>query len=243
MPIVKLGVNIDHVATLRQARRDVDPDPVSAARVARAAGADLIVCHLRQDRRHIQDKDLHALRKVLKTGLHLEMADRPEMLKVALDVLPDWVCLVPESPTEVTTEGGLDLKGSGAGTLAKTIKRLKDAGVGVSLFVDPEAVPVRMAHNLGADAVELCTSQYAKAIGRHRQHTELEKIELAGYLAHELKLELHAGHALDYANVVPVAQIPHMRCLNIGFAIIARSLFMGLKPAVAEMKRLLQQQL
>ncbi|TBR24394.1 pyridoxine 5'-phosphate synthase [bacterium] len=239
MANIKLGVNIDHVATLRQARRDVDPDPVSAARVARSAGADLIVCHLRQDRRHIQDKDLHNLRKVLKTGLHVEMADRPEMVKIALDVRPDWVCLVPETPTEVTTEGGLDLK-SGK-SLEKTVKKLRDAGIGVSLFVDPEAVAVRMAHNFGADAVELCTAEYAKSVGRHRQHTELERLQLAGYLAHELKLELHAGHALDYSNVVPVAQIPDVRCLNIGFAIISRSIFMGLKPAVIEMKRLIQQ--
>lgn len=239
MANVKLGVNIDHVATLRQARREVDPDPVSAARVARGAGADLIVCHLRQDRRHIQDKDLHNLRKVLKTGLHLEMADRPEMLKVALAVKPDWVCLVPETPDEVTTQGGLDLKA--AKGVEKTVKKLKDAGVGVSVFVDPEAVAVRMAHNYGADAVELCTSEYAKSVGRHRQHTELERLQLAGYLAHELKLELHAGHALDYSNVAPVAQIPHMKCLNIGFAVIARSIFMGLKPAVVEMKRLIQQ--
>lgn len=239
MANVKLGVNIDHVATLRQARREVDPDPVSAARVARAAGADLIVCHLRQDRRHIQDRDLHNLRKVLKTGLHVEMADRPEMLKIALAVKPDWVCLVPETPDEVTTQGGLDLKA--AKGVEKTIKKLTDAGIGVSVFVDPEAVAVRMAHNFGADAVELCTSEYAKSVGRHRQHTELERLQLAGYLAHELKLELHAGHALDYSNVAPVAQIPHMKCLNIGFAVVARSIFMGLKPAVIEMKRLIQQ--
>ncbi|MDE2292112.1 MAG: pyridoxine 5'-phosphate synthase [Elusimicrobia bacterium] len=242
MANVKLGVNIDHVATLRQARREVDPDPVSAARVARAAGADLIVCHLRQDRRHIQDKDLANLRKVLKTGMHVEMADRPEMVKTALSVRPDWVCLVPEREDEVTTEGGLDLKAVKGGSLEKTIKRLKDAGVGVSLFVDPEAVAVRQAHNMGADAVELCTSAYAKAVGRHKQQTELERLELAGYLTHELDLELHAGHALDYSNVVPVAQIPHMRCLNIGFAIISRSIFMGLKSAVGEMKRLILQQ-
>ena len=239
MANVKLGVNIDHVATLRQARQEVDPDPVSAARVARAAGADLIVCHLRQDRRHIQDRDLHNLRKVLKTGLHLEMADRPEMVKIALSVKPDWVCLVPETPEEVTTQGGLDLKASKG--VEKTVKKLKGAGIGVSLFVDPEAVAVRMAHNYGADAVELCTSEYAKAVGRHRQHTELERLQLAGYLAHELKLELHAGHALDYANVVPVAQIPSLRCLNIGFSVISRSIFMGLKPAVIEMKRLILQ--
>lgn len=238
MQQVKLGVNIDHVATLRQARREMEPDPVNAARIAKNAGADLIVAHLRQDRRHVQEKDLFALRKMLKTGLHLELANMPEMVKLGLKIKPDWVCIVPESPDEVTTRGGLNLKADKAPAIEKTIKRLKKAGVGVSLFVDPEAVSVRMAHNMGADAVELCTSSYAAAVGKHRQMTELEKLELAGYLSHELKLELHAGHDLDYANVGPVARIPHMRCLNIGFSIVARSVFTGFKIAVAEMKKL-----
>lgn len=236
---IKLGVNIDHVATLRQARLEVDPDPVMAARTARSAGADLIVAHLRQDRRHIQEKDLLALRKLYKSGLHLELSNHPRMIAAGLKVRPDMVCLVPEAPDEVTTQGGLDLSGGRHKALEKTVARLKKAGIGVSLFIDPEAVGVRMAHNMGADAVELCTSGYAESSGKHRQRVELEKLELAGYLAHELGLELHAGHALDYANVVPVARIPHMRCLNIGFAIIARSVFAGLRSAVAEMRRLI----
>ncbi|HBL16583.1 MAG TPA: pyridoxine 5'-phosphate synthase [Elusimicrobia bacterium] len=235
---IKLGVNIDHVATLRQARQEMDPDPVVAARIARGAGADLIVAHLRQDRRHVVERDLQELRKLLKTGLHLELANVPEMIRIGLSVRPDWICIVPESPDEVTTQGGLSLKADKAAALEKTIKQIKRAGVGVSLFVDPEALGVRMAHNLGADAVELCTAEYASAVGKHHQTTELEKLELAGYLAHELKLELHAGHGLDYTNVVPVAQIPDMACLNIGFSIVSRSIFTGFKLAVAEMKKL-----
>jgi pyridoxine 5-phosphate synthase len=236
---IKLGVNIDHVATLRQARREVDPDPLVAARVARQAGADLIVCHLRADRRHIQEEDLKGLRKMLKSGMHVELSSAPKMIAIGAKIKPDWVCIVPETPTEITTEGGLQLKGARALAIEKSVAKLKKAGVGVSLFVDPEAVAVRMAHKLGADAVELCTDSYAKAVGKHKQRTELEKLELAGYLATELKLELHAGHALDYTNVGPVAQIPNLKCLNIGFSIIARSVFTGLKGAVSEMKKLI----
>jgi len=236
---IKLGVNIDHIATLRQARREVDPDPLVAARVARQAGADLIVCHLRADRRHVQEEDLKGLRKMMKSGLHVELSSAPEMVRIGAKIKPDWVCFVPETPSEITTEGGLQLKGGQAATLEKSIKKLKKVGVGVSLFVDPEAVAVRMAHNLGADAVELNTDSYAKAVGKHKQRTELEKLELAAYLATELKLELHAGHALDYTNVGPVAQIPNLKCLNIGFSIIARSVFTGLKGAVSEMKKII----
>lgn len=236
---IKLGVNIDHVATLRQARREVDPDPVVAARVARSAGADLIVTHLRQDRRHIQEADLLALRKMSKTGLHMELADAPAMIAAGLKVKPDSVCIVPESAKELTTQGGLNLKNGQAASIGRAVARLKKAGIEVSLFVDPDAVSVRTAHNLGADAVELCTAAYAKTVGKHLQRTELEKIELAAYLAHELDLDIHAGHGLDYHNVVPIAAIPNMKCLNIGFAIVARSLFAGMRNAVAEMKKLI----
>ncbi|MFA6029769.1 MAG: pyridoxine 5'-phosphate synthase [Elusimicrobiota bacterium] len=237
---VKLGVNIDHVATLRQARGEMDPDPVSAARICRQAGADMIVAHLRQDRRHIQEKDLEGLRKLFKRGLHLELADVPEMIGVALEVKPDSVCIVPENPSEVTTQGGLNFAALDSSSLTKTCAKLRKAGIGVSLFVDPDALSVRKAKALGADAVEICTARYADAAGHHRQQAELEKISLAAYLAEELELELHAGHGLDYTNVVPIAAIPQVRCLNIGFSIIARSLFTGLKPAVGEMKKLIQ---
>lgn len=235
---VKLGVNIDHIATLRQARGGVDPDPIGAARICRAAGADVIVAHLRRDRRHIQERDLHELRKLFKRGLHLELSTAPEMLAVGVQVRPDSVCLVPENPGEVTTQGGLDLK-KHEKAVAKACEKLRKAGIGVSLFVDPDALSVRAAKSLGADAVELCTLRYAKTTGKHSQQEELEQISLAAYLAEELELELHAGHDLDYSNVGPVAQIANMRCLNIGFAIVARSVFTGLKAAVAEMKRLI----
>jgi pyridoxine 5-phosphate synthase len=234
---IKLGVNIDHVATLRQARKEMDPDPIGAARVARTAGADSIVAHLRQDRRHIQDKDLFLLRKLFKSGLHLELANTPEMIGIGLKVEPDTICIVPESPDEVTTQGGLNLRKGDMKSLENTILRLKNAGIEVSLFVDPDALSLRTAYNLGADAVELCTSAYAETVGKHKQREEIEKLELAAYLARELKLELHAGHGLDYTNVVPVARIPHMACLNIGFSIIARSMFTGLRQAVAEIDR------
>jgi pyridoxine 5-phosphate synthase len=234
---LKLGVNIDHVATLRQARRDIDPDPVAAAQVARQAGADLIVCHLREDRRHIQDEDVFKLCK-LKGDVHLEMADAADIVAVALKARPESVCIVPEKRQELTTEGGLRLNGNTKG-LAKTISRLKGAGIEVSLFVDPEAVAVRAAKALGADTVELCTAQYALAEGKGNVKHELERIELAGYLAYEMGLGLHLGHGLDYHNVQAVARIPHVTALNIGFSIVSRSVFVGLKAAVSEMKRLI----
>lgn len=234
---LKLGVNIDHVATLRQARRDMDPDPVAAAQVARQAGADMIVCHLRADRRHIQDDDLIRLCK-MKGDTHVEMADTAEMVNIALKAKPSSVCIVPESPKEVTTEGGLNLANGASKNLAKTIAKLKKAGIEVSLFIDPEAASVRAAKALGADTVELCTTAYTKAEGKAKQRAELERLELAGYLAYEMGLNLHAGHGLDYHNVQAVARIPHISALNIGFSIIARSVFVGLKSAVSEMKRL-----
>jgi pyridoxine 5-phosphate synthase len=234
---LKLGVNIDHIATLRQARKDIDPDPVAAAQVARQAGADMIVCHLRQDRRHIQDEDLIRLCKS-KGDTHVEMADTPEMIAMALKARPTSVCIVPENPKEITTEGGLNLANGSAKSLGKSIEKLKKAGIEVSLFIDPEAAAVRAAKALGADTVELCTTSYTAAEGRAKQRAELERLELAGYLAYEMGLNLHAGHGLDYHNVQAVARIPHISALNIGFSIVARSVFVGLKAAVAEMKHL-----
>lgn len=233
---VKLGVNIDHVATLRQARREMDPDPVAAAQVCKAAGADMIVTHLRRDRRHIQDEDLFALCR-LKGETHLEISNDPGMVKIALKAKPGSVCLVPERPEEVSTEGGLNLK-NGASGLGKTIVQLKKAGIEVSLFIDPDAASVRSAKALGADTVELCSLAYCEAEGKGRARAELEKLELAGYLAYEMGLSLHVGHGLDYHNVQPVARIPNLAAVNIGFSIVARSVFAGLKSAVSEMKHL-----
>lgn len=232
---LKLGVNIDHIATLRQARLDIDPDPVQAAQVARQSGADIIVCHLRRDRRHIQDADLAKLCR-LKGETHVELSDDPKIVAAVLKARPTSVCLVPERPGEVSTEGGLDLIRNGK-SLEKTIAKLKKAGMEVSLFVAPEAPAVRAARNIGADIVELDTSDYTKSRSKAGQKLELERLELASYMAWEMGITVHAGHGLDYHNVGPVARVPHMSALNIGFSIVARSVFVGLKTAVAEMRR------
>ena len=234
---LKLGVNIDHIATLRQARLDIDPDPVQAAQVARQSGADIIVCHLRRDRRHIQDSDLVKLCR-LKGETHVEVSDDPKMIAAVLKARPSSVCIVPERPGEVSTEGGLDVARN-AKSLQKAIAKFKKAGLEVSLFIAPEAPAVRAARNLGADVVELDTSDYVKAHSKPKQKLELERLELAAYMAWEMGLVVHAGHGLDYHNVTPVARIPHLSALNIGFSIVARSVFVGLKSAVAEMRRVI----
>jgi len=239
MKHVKLGVNIDHVATLRQARGEKNPDTVEAARVVYSSGGDMVVMHLRQDRRHIQDSDLDRVRHEVKGLIHLEMAATPEMEKIALKAKPDSVCLVPEGPRELTTQGGMKLDGRKP-ELEKIIKNLSKAGIEVSVFTDPDPMAIRAAHNMGADAIELCTKNYAAAWGKKLQAKELEQLQLAGYLVKELEMELHAGHGLDYYNVAPVARIEGMDCLNIGFSIISRAMFVGLKSAVGEMKRLIQ---
>lgn len=236
---VKLGVNIDHIATLRQARMEKNPDTVEAARVVYSSGGDMVLMHLRRDRRHIQDADLERVRHDVKGILHLEMTPIAEMEKIALRVRPDSVCLVPENPREVTTQGGLKLDSRNK-ELEKTIKHLSDAGIEVGVFCDPEPQAIRAAHNMGADSIELCTSKYSEAWGKKLQAKELEKLQLAGFLVKELELQLHAGHGLDYYNVAPVARIEGMDCLNIGFSIISRAMFVGLKTAVSEMKRLIQ---
>lgn len=235
---IKLGVNIDHVATLRQARKDIDPDPIAAAQVARQAGADIIVCHLRRDRRHIQDDDLAKLCR-LKGETHIELADDPKMIAAILKARPTSVCLVPERPGEVSTEGGLDVVRNFK-SLQKTTARLKKAGLEVSLFIAPEAPNVRAARNIGADVVEFDTSDYTAATTKPGQKTELERLELATYMAWEMGLTVHAGHGLDYHNVAAIARVPHMAALNIGFSIVARSVFVGFKSAVGEMRRLVE---
>ena len=236
---VKLGVNIDHIATLRQARGEKNPDTVEAARVVYSSGGDMVVMHLRQDRRHIQDSDIERVRHEVKGLIHLEMAATAEMEKIALLVRPDSVCLVPEGPRDLTTQGGMKLDKKNA-ELEKMIKKLSGAGMEVSVFADPDPKAIRAAHNMGADSIELCTKKYAESWGKKLQAEELEQLQLAGHLVKELKMELHAGHGLDYYNVAPVARIEGMDCLNIGFSIISRGMFVGLKTAVAEMKRLIQ---
>jgi pyridoxine 5-phosphate synthase len=237
--MLHLGVNVDHVATLRQARRTTYPDPLFAALVAEQAGADSITIHLREDRRHIQDRDVRMCKDALQTRLNLEMAATDEMVRIALEVRPPDVCLVPEKRTEVTTEGGLDVLGQ-QDSLKKICARLKDAGIRVSLFIDPEPTQLEAAVRTGAPVVELHTGAYAEAIGEQRAK-ELNRIEVAARYASKLGLTVHAGHGLHYHNVQPIAVIPEIVELNIGHAIVAHAVIHGLATAVSEMKRLMLQ--
>jgi pyridoxine 5-phosphate synthase len=233
-----LGVNIDHVATLRQARRAREPDPVHAALAAELAGADSITLHLREDRRHIQDRDVRTLRGLLRTRMNLEMAVTDEMLAIAAEVRPGDCCLVPEKRTELTTEGGLDVAAQAA-RIRAAVASLAGAGIRVALFVDPDPVQIEAAARAGAPVVELHTGAYAEATGPAKA-TELERLRAGARLAARLGLEVHAGHGLDYHNVQPVAAIGEIVELNIGHAIMARAVFVGLPAAVRDMKALMQ---
>jgi pyridoxine 5-phosphate synthase len=236
--MAELGVNIDHVATVRQARRTNEPDPVWAATLAELGGADGITLHLREDRRHIQDRDLRVLRETVTVKLNLELAAEPAIVKIACDGKPDQATLVPEKREEVTTEGGLDLL-SHQQRVADAIARLRDAGIGISLFLDPDLKQLDAAKRLGADAVELHTGEYALATGAKEQAAELAKLVAAGEHVRSLGMTLHAGHGLTYRNVKPVAAIVGMSELNIGHSIVARALMVGFEQAVREMKRLI----
>ncbi|WP_043526634.1 pyridoxine 5'-phosphate synthase [Litchfieldella xinjiangensis] len=236
-PRILLGVNIDHVATLRQARSTRYPDPVQAALLAEEAGADGITVHLREDRRHIQDRDVRILDEVLATRMNLEMAITEEMLALAESLRPAHVCLVPEKREELTTEGGLDVVGQRE-AIEAACRRLAEAGCEVSLFIDPDPDQIRAAQAAGAPVVELHTGAYAEANGKAAD-IEYSRIAAAAELAGELGLTVNAGHGLNYHNVEAIAAIPGLHELNIGHAIIARALFVGLKEAVAEMKRLI----
>ena len=234
---ILLGVNIDHVATLRQARGGRAPDPLLAALVAEQWGADGITLHLREDRRHIQDRDVRALRTALQTRMNLEIAATPEMLAIALEVQPRDVCLVPEKRTEVTTEGGLDVVAQPE-AIAGACRRLAAGGIRVSLFIDPDAEQVDAAVRAGAPVVELHTGAYAEARGAE-QARELARLAEAARRATAAGLVANAGHGLDYHNVQPVAAIAEFVELNIGHAIVSRAVMSGLGRAVAEMKRLM----
>ena len=236
---IKLGVNIDHVATLRQARREAFPDPVDAAAVCLSTGADYIVVHLRKDARHIQEKDLALLCKYFPGKIHLEMSCDPAMEKAALKYKPHSVCIVPELPGEVTTTGGLKFTPAVTKRVAQLIERLHKKHILVSLFVSPDAADLRAAARLGADIVELCTRDYSEAKNAKEARKLLQDLALATLLANELGLEVHAGHGLDYHNVLAVADLGGVSCMNIGFAIVTRALFAGLPTAVSEMKGLL----
>ena len=236
----QLGVNIDHVATIRQARRTIEPDPVWAASLAELAGADGITIHLREDRRHIQDRDLRVLRDTVQVKLNLEMAVAEEIVGIAIAARPEQATLVPEKREEVTTEGGLDVIGN-RDRIAEVTQRLQSAGIEVSLFIDPEEDQIAATRELGATAVELHTGCYADATSAEAQAAELEKLRAAGACAIEQGLLLHMGHGLTYRNVVPVAIIPNVSELNIGHSIIARAVLVGMERAVREMKALIQQ--
>lgn len=233
----ELGVNIDHVATVRQARRTYEPDPVWAAALAELGGADCITLHLREDRRHIIDRDLRILRETVTVKLNLEMACNEEILEIALSVKPDQATLVPERREEITTEGGLDIIAHNK-RAADTVRRLQDAGISVSLFLDPDARQIEEAARLKADAVELHTGRYADARPGAARQKELEKLESIGAMVRQSGMALHAGHGLNYHNVRPVAAIEGMHELNIGHSIVARAIMVGFEKAVREMKQL-----
>jgi pyridoxine 5-phosphate synthase len=235
---IALGVNIDHVATLRQARRISYPDPLLAALMAEEAGADSITLHLREDRRHIQDRDVFVMREALQTRMNLEMAVTEEMLRIAQKVRPQDVCLVPESRQEVTTEGGLDVAALGA-RIADAVSTLSGAGIRVSLFIDPEPAQIDASRRAGAPVVELHTGAYAEAIGASRAR-EFERLRTAAKHAAAVGLTVNAGHGLNYHNVQPVAAIAEIIELNIGHSIVARAVFDGLAKAVRDMKQLMR---
>lgn len=233
-----LGVNIDHIATIRQARLSIEPDPVEAASICESAGADAITVHLREDRRHIQDRDVITLSKTVKTRLNLEMAATDEMQKIALELKPYSCTLVPEKRLELTTEGGLDVVGN-FDRLKKFIAPLVKNGIVVSLFIDAETEQIQKSKDAGAQFIELHTGKYAEAFGTSFEKDEFEKLACATEFAHSIGLRVNAGHGLNYDNVVPVAKIPHMEELNIGHSIVSKAVMTGLDAAVRDMKSLI----
>jgi pyridoxine 5-phosphate synthase len=234
-----LGVNIDHVATIRQARRTVEPDPVAAAVLAELGGADGITVHLREDRRHIQDRDVRVLRQTVRTHLNLEMAATDEMVAIALDIKPDYVTLVPERREEVTTEGGLNIADQ-ADRMAEVVSTLQSAGIPVSLFIDADPRQIETAAKVNARFIELHTGQYAEADNETSRNRELSVLAEGCRLAIAAGLRVNAGHGLTYWNVYPVASLPGMEELNIGHTIVSRAVLVGLERAVREMKQAIQ---
>jgi pyridoxine 5-phosphate synthase len=237
--MARLSVNVDHVATLRQARLGKEPDPVTAALKAEIAGADGITVHLREDRRHIQDRDLHYLKKTIKTKLNLEMAVTKEMLEIALEIKPHMVTIVPEKRQELTTEGGLDVR-THKDKLSRLIQSIKEANIGINLFIDPSPDIVKLCHRIGAEGVEIHTGRYADSKTEREAAVELKRIYDSVMLAKRVGLKIHAGHGLDYHNVKDVVAIKEIEEFAIGFAIVARSVYTGMEEAVKEMVRLLR---
>jgi pyridoxine 5-phosphate synthase len=236
---MKLGVNVDHVATLRQARGGDEPDPVIAAGICEQAGCDSIVCHLRQDRRHINDNDLKKLRGLVKTKLNLEMSCAEEIVEIALKIKPCQATLVPERREEITTEGGLDAL-SKQQSVAQVVKRLQSGGIEVSLFIDPERAQIKAAKDSGVECIELHTGRYANASSPSELESELQNLKESAAFARSLKIKVFAGHGLNYENVKQVVRIKEIEELNIGHSIISRAVFSGLENAVKEMIRLIK---
>lgn len=246
--MMRLHINIDHIATIREARRTNEPDPVRAAVLAELGGADGITVHLRLDRRHIQDRDLRLLGETVRTGVNLEIAAEPEVMEIALETMPMAVTLVPERPEELTTEGGLSLASAEQQKkIGDAVKTLQEAGIRTALFVDPVPDDLRRAADLGADAVELHTGEYSASWARRYPGTaaaehlaeELQRIRRAAAVGRSLGLDLHAGHGLTYENVSPIAAIDEIEELNIGHSVVSRSVFVGIERAVREMKEIL----
>lgn len=236
--IIRLGVNIDHVATLRQARKINYPSPVKAALLAELGGADSIVAHLREDRRHIQEEDVFTLKDILQIPLNLEMSTYPAIVKIAMELQPYQATLVPEKRQELTTEGGLDVL-KYFGKIKKATEKLRSRGIKVSLFVDPDTEQIEKAKKTGADAVEIHTGAYAEAKNEKKIEAELKKIKKAAAFAAELGFPVFAGHGLHYTNVIAVANMPKIEELNIGHSIVSQSVFVGMFEAVREMKQII----
>lgn len=237
--MAKLGLNVDHIATVRQARGGVEPDPVTAAALGELAGAEGITIHLREDRRHIQDRDLEILRRTVKTKLNLEMAATQEMVRIALRVKPEQVTLVPEKRQELTTEGGLDVI-LNQKSVTDAVKRLKDGGIVVSLFVDPHQEQIKAANKTGTDYIEIHTGSYAEATAWKDQELELEKIDTAIKLARKVGMGVNAGHGINYVNIKPLAALGGIEEYNIGHSIMARAMYVGLDRAVRDMVELIK---
>jgi pyridoxine 5-phosphate synthase len=238
--MIRLGVNIDHVATVRQARRAMDPDPVAAALLALLGGADGITAHLREDRRHIQDRDVRLLRHVVTSRLNLEMSAADEIVGIACELKPDEATLVPERRQELTTEGGLDIV-LHQDAVGKAMQRLRSCAVDVSLFIDPDSRQIEMARVLGARAIEIQTARYAEARTPPQRQRELEQLQESAETARQLGLHVHMGHGLNYENVRAVARIPGLEELNIGHSIVSRAVLVGMERAVREMKEAIRE--
>ena len=237
--MAKLGLNVDHIATVRQARGGIEPDPVTAAAIGELAGAEGITIHLREDRRHIQDRDLEIMRQTVKTKLNLEMAATQEMVRIALRIKPDQVTIVPEKRLELTTEGGLDVI-LNAKHISDTVKRLKDGGINVSLFVDPNQEQIKAANKTGTDCIEIHTGSFADALTWSGREHELEHIDTAIKLARKVNLGVNAGHGLNYVNIKALAALGGIEEYNIGHSIIARAMLVGLDRAVRDMVELIK---